>query len=286
MEAPSPFGFLLFADNPLTVCPLPPHGVPFLNGEHFASWMPDTALPNGLPRVPVAAIRWAIRGDVIDISFFTRRDQMREVFAAADAAGNFLRPRDLVHRDLLIERGEKPEAVDATVALLPETVRWMDTYTIETETPLIEWERIQLSASEDFTVVASERSRLAKSDTSNAMWLAGGILPSVWTMMKAEKVAKTGRARVTRQAKSAGGSRVTTLVDDVSIIDVRPYEYRPHTETGTGRKITVRFLVKGHMSTYWTGPGRKVPRRRFVAPYWKGDPSMPVKGAERVNVLR
>jgi hypothetical protein len=43
-------------------------------------------------------------------------------------------------------------------------------------------------------------------------------------------------------------------------------------EPGTGRKIGIRFLCRGHWRRYWTGPrkGIQKPVMKWIAPHWKG----------------
>ena len=85
-----------------------------------------------------------------------------------------------------------------------------------------------------------------------------------------------------------GATPQTPASEAVTIIDLRPLR---HVETErddrTGRRLTVRHLVRGHWTNQAHGPDRALRRLQWIAPYIKGPTNAPLKTSEdRVMVWR
>lgn len=77
--------------------------------------------------------------------------------------------------------------------------------------------------------------------------------------------------------------------DVVSIVDLRTMRYVRTDDAerdASGRKLTVRFVVRGHWTHQAYGPGRSERRLQYVAPYLKGPEGAPLVGGEKVMVWR
>jgi len=73
----------------------------------------------------------------------------------------------------------------------------------------------------------------------------------------------------------------------VTLVDLRPVRtVITDRDEGTGRKLTVRFMVRGHWTHQVHGPGRALRKMLFVAPYIKGPTGAPLQAAEKVMVWR
>lgn len=83
---------------------------------------------------------------------------------------------------------------------------------------------------------------------------------------------------------------------DIRILDARPRRYTTvprdddghapeQTEQESGRKIGVRFPVRGFWRNQWY-PSRGVHRPKWIDPHWRGPDDAPITHPERVRVLR
>ncbi|MGP3917654.1 hypothetical protein [Nonomuraea sp. 10N515B] len=106
---------------------------------------------------------------------------------------------------------------------------------------------------------------------------------------RAEPIRRGLRRRLERSGYPTG---------DIQILDARPRRYTtlPHDDSGhgagpeaaaeeTGRKIGVRFPVRGFWRNQWY-PSRQVHRPKWIDPHWRGPEDAPITHAERVRVLR
>ena len=73
----------------------------------------------------------------------------------------------------------------------------------------------------------------------------------------------------------------------VTLVDLRPVRtvVTDHDE-GTGHKLTVRFMVRGHWTHQVHGPKRGLRKLIFIAPYLKGPEGAPLRATEKVMVWR
>lgn len=79
-------------------------------------------------------------------------------------------------------------------------------------------------------------------------------------------------------------------VSDVQVIDlrtVRDWSVGPDGTAETeGRTYSHRWIVRGHMSTYWVGKGRTRREKRWISPYVAGPEGAPLMPKEKVWVWR
>lgn len=142
---------------------------------------------------------------------------------------------------------------------------------------------------------ASLRERLAESDLpAYTSYWAKHVLATLLLMrqplvyQRAEPIRRGLRRQLERAGYPTG---------DIQILDARPRRYAtvPRTEDGaeaetqageeTGRKIGVRFPVRGFWRNQWY-PSRGVHRPKWIPEHWRGPEDAPIVHAERVRVLR
>lgn len=103
----------------------------------------------------------------------------------------------------------------------------------------------------------------------------GSYLSSAWNLMATPGVAER-RDTDTRTGQAA--TRQTPPSSRVSVIDLRPMR-NVHAELDekTGRKLTVRHVVRGHWRNQAYGQHRAQRKLTFIAPYIKGPEGAPLK---------
>lgn len=113
-------------------------------------------------------------------------------------------------------------------------------------------------------------------------------LLATWFLMAQPGVATETTAphdkKLIRSAKRAG-----KRLPDVRIIDLRRHSRpRPEADTDTDRrKVSVRFMVRGHWKRQAYGPKRGLRKTIYVAPFLKGPDNAPLKtDVPTVRVLR
>ena len=111
------------------------------------------------------------------------------------------------------------------------------------------------------------------------------LLMSCWTLMMMPTVAE----RRTLDSRTGGqGAPRTPVHLGVDVIDLRPLRHVDvDRDAVTGRRLTVRHLVRGHWTHQAYGRDRALRRLQWVAPYIKGPSGAPLKTSEdRVMVWR
>lgn len=110
------------------------------------------------------------------------------------------------------------------------------------------------------------------------------FVATCWTMMFTPTVAQQ------RSLDSRTGSPSTPQTPpemDVSIIDLRPLRHVNVDHDPTGRRLTVRHLVRGHWRNQAHGPEHAEHRLIYIAPYIKGPSWAPLKTtSDRVMAWR
>ncbi len=78
-------------------------------------------------------------------------------------------------------------------------------------------------------------------------------------------------------------------VPAVKVVALREILHPEHHDNGDGsgaRTFTHRWIVQDHERTYWTGPGRTVETKKWIAPYVAGPANLPLIVKETVRVWR
>jgi hypothetical protein len=142
---------------------------------------------------------------------------------------------------------------------------------------------------------ASMEERLAGVDQpAYTSWWAKHLLATLLLMRQPLVYQRTEPVRrgLRRQLERSG-----CPTGDIRILDARPRRYTtvPHNgepdtqhaqeEEATGRKISVRFPVRGFWRRQWY-PSRGVHRPKWIDPHWRGPEDAPITHPERVRVLR
>lgn len=111
------------------------------------------------------------------------------------------------------------------------------------------------------------------------------LLAACWTMMMTPTVAQR---RSLDGRTGIGATPQTPASESVTIIDLRPLRHiEMDRDETTGRRLTVRHLVRGHWTNQAYGPDRALRRLQWIAPYIKGPADAPLKVSEdRVMVWR
>ena len=111
------------------------------------------------------------------------------------------------------------------------------------------------------------------------------FVAACWTMMMTPTVAQR---RVLDSCTGQPAQRQTPQTSTVTVIDLRPLRHvEVEQEEASGRRLTVRHLVRGHWTQQAHGPGRLLRRLQWVAPYIKGPSGAPLKtSTARVMVWR
>lgn len=111
-----------------------------------------------------------------------------------------------------------------------------------------------------------------------ASWLS-----AAWVLMATPTVAEP------RPMDGRWGGPVTgqtRLRDRVTVVDMRPMRQVHTTTDPTGRRLTTRHVVRGHWTHQPYGPGRKLRRLQWVAPFIRGPEGAPFVGTDTVTVWR
>ena len=122
--------------------------------------------------------------------------------------------------------------------------------------------------------------------------LAGGdslavlaFLATCWHLMSRPSMAERQHLDTRRGAITATPHGIQRT-DLVSIIDLRPLKQVHAThDQHTGRRLTVRHLVRGHWRNQPHGTGRSQRRRQYIEPYIKGPEGAPLI-TETIRVWR
>jgi hypothetical protein len=112
-------------------------------------------------------------------------------------------------------------------------------------------------------------------DSPVALWVAiTRLMGQELVQLSEEKVSRPSRKRLER----------LNLKPVVTVIALRKKKYvgRPTQETGTGRHLHYRHLVRGHWKTVNTLDG---PRRCYVSHYFRGPDDAPLYVSDKVNAL-
>lgn len=108
------------------------------------------------------------------------------------------------------------------------------------------------------------------------------LLSACWVLMATPTVAEH------RHLDGHWGGRATPSTQPdhlVTTIDLRPLR-TIDTTTNSGRKLTVRHLVRGHWTHQAYGPHHSQRRLQWIAPYIKGPADAPLIHTERVWIWR
>ena len=112
------------------------------------------------------------------------------------------------------------------------------------------------------------------------------LLGATWLMMQEPKVTTRRETqpakRDAERAARTGASRPL-----VTTIDLRALRHVHESAalSGSGRRLSVRHLVRGHWRQQYH-PSDGTRRPKFIAPYIKGDPSLPLHLTDHVMVWR
>ena len=110
------------------------------------------------------------------------------------------------------------------------------------------------------------------------------LLAALWATLNQKRLVDTwdvfpdkyARKRLERRGHPARDERVT-------IVHLRRSEYRGFDKTeGTGRHVSVRFMVKPFYRRQPYGPNRSLRRIVLIPAHWRGPEGAPVKHAERI----
>lgn len=136
-------------------------------------------------------------------------------------------------------------------------------------------EAVRVDSDGGRTPISGDRTR---SGVRVASWLS-----AAWVLMATPTVAQP------RDMDAQWGGPATKQTrerDRVTVIDMRPLRQVRATTDSTGRRLTNRHLVRG----YWThqpyGPGRKLRRLQWIAPFIQGPDGAPFVGTDTVRVWR
>ena len=111
-----------------------------------------------------------------------------------------------------------------------------------------------------------------------ASWLG-----AAWVLMATPTVAAP-RIMDGRWGGQATGQ--TRPRDLVTVVDMRPMRQVHTTTDPTGRRLTTRHVVRGHWTHQPYGPGRKLRRLQWIAPFIRGPEGAPFVATDTVNVWR
>lgn len=112
------------------------------------------------------------------------------------------------------------------------------------------------------------------------------LVGATWIMMQEPKVVERrtvepARRDVDRAVRMGGSHPLVTTIDLRTLRTV----HDPDRESESGRRLTVRHIVRGHWRQQWYASDGSH-RPKFIAPYVKGDPSLPLALTEHVMVWR
>ncbi|MDK9354267.1 hypothetical protein FAM22020_001958 [Propionibacterium freudenreichii] len=144
--------------------------------------------------------------------------------------------------------------------------------------PLVEILSILIRPESDLDASLSPEARMSAS-----LLMAMSVLMDTPTVAERHTIdSRTGKAPGTEH-------RPRTQHPDrhVTLVDLRPVRtvVTDHDE-GTGHKLTVRFMVRGHWTHQVHGPKRGLRKLIFIAPYLKGPEGAPLRATEKVMVWR
>lgn len=110
------------------------------------------------------------------------------------------------------------------------------------------------------------------------------FLAAMWTLMASPGTASTSTIKAPTGKRHPRTGQA--ILDRVNVIDLRAPVHRPETTTKSGRKLTVRHLVRGHWTHQPHGPGRQKRRLQWIDPYIKGPSNAPLAKTETVYQWR
>lgn len=149
---------------------------------------------------------------------------------------------------------------------------------VDVDGPLVEILSILIRPESDLDATLSPEARMSAS-----------LLMAMSVLMDTPTVAERSTID-SRTGKEPGAEhRKRSIRPDrhVTLIDLRPVRtVVTDRDEGTGRKLTVRFMVRGHWTHQVHGPGRAQRKLIYIAPYLKGPATAPLQASEKVMVWR
>jgi hypothetical protein len=106
---------------------------------------------------------------------------------------------------------------------------------------------------------------------------------ALWSLIQQKRMVERVPVQPRRPSRRRLDRAGDTTSRTVEVIYLRRPEYRPRNDDGSvGRKIGVRFAVKGHWRNQPYGPGREKRRLILIPPHLKGPEDAPFHHAEKV----
>ena len=153
------------------------------------------------------------------------------------------------------------------------------------DVPLVPFMRASVDVPAAFDAGAPDAQEWGKPAANDAIGPLA-LLESCWRLMDTPTVSER-RSLDGRWGGAA--SQQTRPRDVVQLVDLRTLRYvrtDDDERDSSGRRLTVRFVVRGHWTHQAYGPGRSERRLQYVAPYLKGPEGAPLVGGEKVMVWR
>lgn len=118
--------------------------------------------------------------------------------------------------------------------------------------------------------------------------LAERILAAVMLISGEPTIATTRPASwaLDTRGRSALRRKDVPLVRVVTLREILTSPVDAATGEGAAREYTHRWIVGDHERTYWTGPGRSTPVKKWIAPYVAGPADLPLVVKQAVRVWR